>query len=313
MPVTAPSCSRMALVAMVVPWNTTSMVSRGMPYLSQSAIRPGDDAARGIVGRGRDLVHSRPAGIGVGIDQVRESAAHVDADQPHPLRSLSSVSRIMQRGTPPQSIPSRLPLPRSGAEGPTRRGEVSVLRCLNGQLVLGKQPLPAHGFAGHSSRFACEALSAAERIDATQSCAVSRAFPSYFTVLAWGLLPEDDGDEARHRTGGPDQALRRHRWRSTMSACAFPAGSYCCLLGPSGCGKTTTLRMIAGHEEASDGDIILGTREHHPPAAGGARHGDDVPELRAVPASRLHRQRRLQPARCAASTRTRAGRARSTC
>src|SRR5262245_35830015 len=40
MPVTAPSCSRMALVAMVVPWNTTSMVSRGMPYLSQSAIRP---------------------------------------------------------------------------------------------------------------------------------------------------------------------------------------------------------------------------------------------------------------------------------
>jgi putative spermidine/putrescine transport system ATP-binding protein len=38
----------------------------------------------------------------------------------------------------------------------------------------------------------------------------------------------------------------------------IPAGSYCCLLGPSGCGKTTTLRMIAGHEEASEGDIILG-------------------------------------------------------
>jgi putative spermidine/putrescine transport system ATP-binding protein len=36
------------------------------------------------------------------------------------------------------------------------------------------------------------------------------------------------------------------------------AGSYCCLLGPSGCGKTTTLRMIAGHEAASEGDIILG-------------------------------------------------------
>jgi len=39
---------------------------------------------------------------------------------------------------------------------------------------------------------------------------------------------------------------------------AIPAGSYCCLLGPSGCGKTTTLRMIAGHETASDGDILLG-------------------------------------------------------
>ena len=36
------------------------------------------------------------------------------------------------------------------------------------------------------------------------------------------------------------------------------AGSYCCLLGPSGCGKTSTLRMIAGHEEITDGDILLG-------------------------------------------------------
>ncbi|MDG2406752.1 MAG: ABC transporter ATP-binding protein, partial [Paracoccaceae bacterium] len=29
------------------------------------------------------------------------------------------------------------------------------------------------------------------------------------------------------------------------------------LLGPSGCGKTTTMRMIAGLEEASEGDIII--------------------------------------------------------
>ncbi len=35
----------------------------------------------------------------------------------------------------------------------------------------------------------------------------------------------------------------------------IPAGSYCCLLGPSGCGKTSTLRMIAGHEEATAGDV----------------------------------------------------------
>ncbi len=32
------------------------------------------------------------------------------------------------------------------------------------------------------------------------------------------------------------------------------------LLGPSGCGKTTTMRMIAGLEEASEGDIIIGGR-----------------------------------------------------
>ena len=37
-----------------------------------------------------------------------------------------------------------------------------------------------------------------------------------------------------------------------------PKGTYCCLLGPSGCGKTTTLRMIAGHERVSDGEIMLG-------------------------------------------------------
>jgi putative spermidine/putrescine transport system ATP-binding protein len=37
----------------------------------------------------------------------------------------------------------------------------------------------------------------------------------------------------------------------------IPERSYCCLLGPSGCGKTTTLRMIAGHESASDGDILI--------------------------------------------------------
>ena len=51
----------------------------------------------------------------------------------------------------------------------------------------------------------------------------------------------------------------------------IPAGSYCCLLGPSGCGKTTTLRVIAGHEEASEGDVILGSENitHLPPAARG--------------------------------------------
>src|SRR6202043_677518 len=38
----------------------------------------------------------------------------------------------------------------------------------------------------------------------------------------------------------------------------IPGGKYCCLLGPSGCGKTTTLRMIAGHEAPTSGDIIVG-------------------------------------------------------
>lgn len=39
---------------------------------------------------------------------------------------------------------------------------------------------------------------------------------------------------------------------------SFNAASYVCLLGPSGCGKSTTLRMIAGHESVTQGDITLG-------------------------------------------------------
>ena len=35
-------------------------------------------------------------------------------------------------------------------------------------------------------------------------------------------------------------------------------GEVLCLLGPSGCGKTTTLRMVAGLEFATEGDVILG-------------------------------------------------------
>lgn len=35
------------------------------------------------------------------------------------------------------------------------------------------------------------------------------------------------------------------------------AGEYCCLLGPSGCGKTTLLRMIAGHDTPTSGDILI--------------------------------------------------------
>jgi putative spermidine/putrescine transport system ATP-binding protein len=37
----------------------------------------------------------------------------------------------------------------------------------------------------------------------------------------------------------------------------IPAASYCCLLGPSGCGKTSTLRMIAGHEAITEGDVLI--------------------------------------------------------
>jgi len=35
-------------------------------------------------------------------------------------------------------------------------------------------------------------------------------------------------------------------------------GEFICIVGPSGCGKTTTLRIIAGLEEVSSGDVMFG-------------------------------------------------------
>jgi putative spermidine/putrescine transport system ATP-binding protein/spermidine/putrescine transport system ATP-binding protein len=37
----------------------------------------------------------------------------------------------------------------------------------------------------------------------------------------------------------------------------IPRGLFLSLLGPSGCGKTTTLRLIAGFEPPSEGDVFI--------------------------------------------------------
>jgi spermidine/putrescine transport system ATP-binding protein len=37
----------------------------------------------------------------------------------------------------------------------------------------------------------------------------------------------------------------------------IPRGQFFTMLGPSGCGKTTTLRMVAGFEEPSEGQVLL--------------------------------------------------------
>lgn len=41
----------------------------------------------------------------------------------------------------------------------------------------------------------------------------------------------------------------------------IPDRAYCCFLGPSGCGKTTILRMIAGHEDPTHGEILIGGKD----------------------------------------------------
>ncbi|WP_372423587.1 ABC transporter ATP-binding protein [Salinarimonas chemoclinalis] len=52
------------------------------------------------------------------------------------------------------------------------------------------------------------------------------------------------------------------RWGSFVGVKALDLhiadGEFLVLLGPSGCGKTTTMRMIAGLEDATEGDILIG-------------------------------------------------------
>ena len=77
-------------------------------------------------------------------------------------------------------------------------------------------------------------------------------------------------------------------------------GQLVCLLGPSGCGKTTTLRLIAGFLEPSDGEILVGDRlvssKTQNLAARAAQDVDDLSELRAVAAHDGRGKYRLWPA-----------------
>ena len=83
------------------------------------------------------------------------------------------------------------------------------------------------------------------------------------------------GQAAEGQAADLDLAAVTKRYGDTVAvdrvSLRIPAGTYCCLLGPSGCGKTSTLRMIAGHEAISDGDIMIGPRvvNDDPPARRG--------------------------------------------
>ena len=75
----------------------------------------------------------------------------------------------------------------------------------------------------------------------------------------------------------------------------IPNQEFIVLVGPSGCGKSTTLRMIAGLEEISGGEISIGGDGGQRPAAEGPRHRHGVPELRALSAHDRVREHGVRP------------------
>ena len=60
-------------------------------------------------------------------------------------------------------------------------------------------------------------------------------------------------------------------------------GEFLTFLGSSGCGKTTTLRMIAGFEDPTEGSILIGGK--HAPSTKQKRSQHRIPELRVIPSS----------------------------
>lgn len=77
-----------------------------------------------------------------------------------------------------------------------------------------------------------------------------------------------------------------------------PRGSFFALLGASGCGKTTTLRMIAGLEDATTGTVSLGGRD----ITGLPRtNGPSTPSSRATRSSRTSTSPRTSPSGSAAA------------
>jgi len=82
------------------------------------------------------------------------------------------------------------------------------------------------------------------------------------------LMPEASGGAGAGPAGEPAQIAIRNLGKEFMGAqgkvtalqnvnVSVRRGEFCCLVGPSGCGKTTLLRIVAGLETHSSGELHL--------------------------------------------------------
>jgi spermidine/putrescine transport system ATP-binding protein len=76
-------------------------------------------------------------------------------------------------------------------------------------------------------------------------------------------VPEDDGLAAIELVGVEKEfATGSHDVKAVEHVdLRIAEGEFFSMLSPSGCGKTTTLRMIAGFEEPTSGQILLHGRD----------------------------------------------------
>lgn len=93
------------------------------------------------------------------------------------------------------------------------------------------------------------------------------------TIVTIELAAKDSEHAPRQETSQPVVAFRKvtKRYGEVVAAkdisLEVGAGEFLSLLGPSGCGKTTALRMIAGFEQPSEGDVFVdGQRVNDIPA-----------------------------------------------
>ena len=85
----------------------------------------------------------------------------------------------------------------------------------------------------------------------------------------------------------------------------IPEKEFVVLVGPSGCGKSTTLRMVAGLEEITSGNIFIDGKRVNDFPAERSRHRHGLSKLRALPAYDGLQKHGVRAASCGRSRRTR--------